>query len=70
MLLSRHQNAGYEQDIKTAKRSTENAAKVEHLGARVTDTNLIHEKIKSILNLDNLFRALQPLWTLAALSVY
>jgi hypothetical protein len=49
-MLSRHQNAGQNQNINIANRSFENVAKFGCLGKTVTDQNLIHEEIKSRLN--------------------
>jgi hypothetical protein len=53
MLLSRHQNAGQNHDIKTANRCFENVAQFRDLGTTITNQNLIHEKIKRILNSGN-----------------
>jgi hypothetical protein len=53
MLLSRHQNAGQNRDIKIANRSFENVAQFKYLGTTVTYQNLIQEEIKRILNLGN-----------------
>jgi hypothetical protein len=52
MLLSRHQNAGQNHNMKTPNRS-ENVAKFRYLGTTVTNQNLIQEKIKRRLNLGN-----------------
>jgi hypothetical protein len=49
MLLSRHQNAEQNHDIKIANRSFENVAQVGYLGTTFTDQNLIQEKIKYLL---------------------
>ncbi|PNF27173.1 hypothetical protein B7P43_G07841 [Cryptotermes secundus] len=46
MLLSRHQNAGQNHDIKVGNRSFENVAQFRYLGTMITDRNLIHEEIK------------------------
>jgi hypothetical protein len=46
MLLSRHQNAGQNHDIKITKRSFENVAYLKYLGTIVTNRNLIQEEIK------------------------
>jgi hypothetical protein len=43
ILLSRHQNAGQNHDIKTANRSFENVAQFRSLGRAVTNQNLIQE---------------------------
>jgi hypothetical protein len=47
MLLSRHQNAGQNRNIKIGDRSFENVAKFKYLGTIVTNRNLINEKIQS-----------------------
>jgi hypothetical protein len=47
MLLSRHQNARQNHDIKIGNRSYENVEKFKYLGTTVTFQNLIHERIKS-----------------------
>jgi hypothetical protein len=52
MLLSHHQNAGQNHDIKIADRSFENVAQFKYLGMTVTNQNLIDE-IKRRLNLGN-----------------
>jgi hypothetical protein len=41
MLLSHHQNAGQNHDIKIANRSFENVAQLKYLGMRVTNENFI-----------------------------
>jgi hypothetical protein len=51
MLLSRHQNAGQDRDIKIANRSFENVSR--YFETTVTDQNLIQEKIKRKLNCGN-----------------
>jgi hypothetical protein len=62
MLLSRHQNAGQNHNIKIANRSSENVAQLKYLGMTVTNQNLIQEEIKSIPNLGNARkRSVQPL---------
>jgi hypothetical protein len=53
MLLSRHQNAGQNYDIKIANRSFENVARFRYLGMTVTNQNLIQEENKGGLNLSN-----------------
>jgi hypothetical protein len=45
MLLSRHQNAGQNHDIKMAKTSFENVARFKCLGTAVAIQNLIQEEI-------------------------
>jgi hypothetical protein len=51
MLLSRHQNAGQNHDMKITNRSFENVAQFKYLGMTVINQNLIQEEIKRILNL-------------------
>jgi ribosomal protein S2 len=46
MLLSRHQNAGQNHDIKIAKRCFEKVAKLRYLGTTITNQNLIQEEIR------------------------
>jgi hypothetical protein len=53
MLLSRHQNAGQNQDIKIAHRLFENVSQFKYLGTTVTNQNLIHEEIKRRLSSGN-----------------
>jgi hypothetical protein len=53
MLLSRHQNAGQNHDIKIRNRSFENVAQFKYLGTTVTNQNLIPEEINRILNSGN-----------------
>jgi hypothetical protein len=53
MLLSRHQNAGQNHNIKKGDRSFENVAQFKYLGMIVTTQNLIGEKIKRGLNQGN-----------------
>jgi hypothetical protein len=53
MLLSRHQNAGQNYNIKIGDRSFENVA--QYLGTTVTDKNLIQEEIKKRLNSCNAY---------------
>jgi hypothetical protein len=54
MLLSRHQSAGQNHNMKTANRFFENVAKLKHSGMTVTDQNLLQEEIKKRLNSGNL----------------
>jgi hypothetical protein len=53
MLLSHHQNAGQNHNIKVANRSVENVAQLKYLRTIVTNQNLIQEEIKRRLNSDN-----------------
>jgi hypothetical protein len=53
MLLSLHQNAGQNHNIKTGDRSFENVAQFKYLSTTVTNQNLIQEEIKRRLNLGN-----------------
>jgi hypothetical protein len=50
MLLSRHQNAGHNHNIKIGDRSFENLAQLKYLGTTATNQNRIQEKIKRRLN--------------------
>jgi hypothetical protein len=51
MLLSCHQNAGQNHNIKRTNRSFENVAQFKYLGKTVTIKNLLQEEIKWRLNL-------------------
>jgi hypothetical protein len=53
MLLSRHQNAGQNYDIKIAKKFFENVVQFKYLGTVVRNQNLTQEEIKRILNSGN-----------------
>jgi hypothetical protein len=53
MLLSRHQNAGQNDDIKTANRSFESVAQFTYLVTTVRNQNLIQEYIKRRWNSGN-----------------
>jgi hypothetical protein len=53
MLLSHHQNAGQNHDIKIAIRSFENVTQFKYLGTTVTNQNLIQEEMKTRLNSGN-----------------
>jgi hypothetical protein len=46
MLLSHHQNAGANRDMKIANRSFDNVSHFKHLGTAETNQNLIQEEIK------------------------
>jgi hypothetical protein len=50
MLLSRHQNAVQNRDMKIAKRSLENVSQFKCLGTTVTNQNLVQDEIKRRLN--------------------
>jgi hypothetical protein len=53
MLLSRHQNAGQNRDIKTANMSVQNVSLLKYLVTTVTYKNFIQEEIKRKLNSGN-----------------
>jgi hypothetical protein len=53
MLLSRHQNAGQNRDIKIANRSFENVSQFKYLGTTITNQNSIQEEIKRKLGSGN-----------------
>jgi hypothetical protein len=53
MLLSRHQNAEQNLDIKVANRPFENVAYFKYWGTTVTNQKLIHEEIKRRRNQGN-----------------
>jgi hypothetical protein len=53
MLISHHQNAGHNYNIKIANRCFENVAQLRYLRMIVTNQNMIQEEIKRRLNLDN-----------------
>jgi alpha-D-ribose 1-methylphosphonate 5-triphosphate synthase subunit PhnL len=53
MLLSRHQNAGQNHNIKIGDRSYGNVAQFKHVRTRVSNQNLIQEEIKRRLNSGN-----------------
>jgi hypothetical protein len=55
MLLSCHQNAGQNHDMKIANRPFENVAQFRYLGMTITNQNLIQKEIKKRLNLGNAF---------------
>jgi hypothetical protein len=50
MLLSRHQNAGQNHDIKIGNKCFENVSQFRYLGKTITNQNLIQEEIKRRLN--------------------
>jgi hypothetical protein len=53
MLLSRHQNAGQNHDIKKTNKSYKNVAQFRYLGTTVTNQNLIQGQIKRRLSSGN-----------------
>jgi hypothetical protein len=53
VLLSRHQNAGQNHEIKTANRCFENVVQFRYLGVTITNQNLIQEEIKRRLHSGN-----------------
>jgi hypothetical protein len=53
MLLSRHQNAGQNRDIKLASRSLEDVSQLKYFGKTGTNQNFIQEEIKRRLNSGN-----------------
>jgi hypothetical protein len=55
ILLSHHQNAGENHDIRTPNRSFENMAQFKYVGTPVTNQSLIQEKIKRRLNSGNVY---------------
>jgi hypothetical protein len=55
MLLSRHQNAEKNHNIKIANRPSENPAKFKYLGTTVTNQSLIDEGIKRRLYFSNAY---------------
>jgi hypothetical protein len=52
-LLSRHQNAGQNHDMKIGNRCYENAAQFRYLGTTITNLNLILEDIRRRLKSGN-----------------
>jgi hypothetical protein len=53
MLVSRHQNAGQNREIKIGNRSFEKVSQFKYLGTTETHQNLIQEEIKRRLNSGN-----------------
>jgi hypothetical protein len=53
MLLSHHQDAGQNHDVKIANRSFESVAQLKYLEMTVTNQNLAQEEIKRRLNFGN-----------------
>jgi hypothetical protein len=63
ILLSRHQSAGQNHDMKRPNRSLENVA-FRYLGTTVTNQNLIQEEIKKRLNSSNAcYHSVHDLWS-------
>jgi hypothetical protein len=71
MLLSSHQNAGQNHEIKIANRCFENVAHFRYFGTTVTDQNLIQEEeIKRRLNSGNAcYHSFQNLLSSRLLSI-
>jgi hypothetical protein len=70
MLLSHHQNAGQNHDIKMANRCFENVAQLKYLRMTVTDQNLIQEEIKMRLNSRNAcYYSVQNIFSSRLLSI-
>jgi hypothetical protein len=53
MIMSRHQNSGQNQNIRTANELFENVATFKYLGTTLTNQNEIRNEIKSRLNSGN-----------------
>jgi hypothetical protein len=53
MLVSHHQNAGQNWDMKIAKRSFRNVTQFRYLGMAVTNKNLIQAEVKRRMNSGN-----------------
>jgi hypothetical protein len=69
MLLSHHQNAGQNHDIKIANKCFENVAQFTYLGRRETNQNSIQEELKKRLNSSNVcYRSFQKLFPSRLLS--
>jgi hypothetical protein len=69
MLLSRHQNAGQNHNIKIDDRSFKNVAQFKYLGTTVTNQNLVQEQIKRRLNSGNAcYQSVQNLLSSCLLS--
>jgi ribosomal protein S2 len=69
MLLSRHQNAGQNHDIKIGNRCFKNVVQFRYLGTTITNQNLIQEEIKRRLNSGNAcYRSVQNLLSSHLLS--
>jgi hypothetical protein len=69
ILLSHHQNAGQNHNIKIGDRSFENVAQFKYLGTIVTNQNLIQEEIKRRLKSGNAcYHSVQNLLSSSLLS--
>jgi hypothetical protein len=69
MLLSRHQNAGQNYDVKVVNKSFEKVAQFKYLGRSVTNQNSIQEEIKWRLNSINVcYNSVQNLLSSRLLS--
>jgi hypothetical protein len=53
MIMSRHQNSGQNQNIRTANELFKNVAKFKYSGTTLTNQNEIHNKLKIRLNSGN-----------------
>ena len=53
--MSHEQNAGQNHNIKIVNRHFENVAEFKYLRTTVTNENLMHEEVKSILYLANAY---------------
>jgi hypothetical protein len=52
-IMSHHPNSGQNRNIRTANESFKKVAKFKYLGMTLTNQNVIHNEIKSRLNLGN-----------------
>jgi hypothetical protein len=69
MLLSLHQNAEQNHDIKIPNRSFDNVTQFRYLGTAVTNQNLTQEEIKRRLNSGNAcYHSIQKLLSSRVLS--
>jgi hypothetical protein len=68
MLLTRHQNAGQNHNIKIGDRSFENVAKFKYFGTTVTNQNLIQEEIRRLNPGNACYHSVQNLLTSRLLS--
>jgi hypothetical protein len=68
MLLSRHQNAVQNHDIKIANRCIENVAEFKHFGTTVTNQNLIQEEIKRLNSGNAYYHSVQQILSSRQLS--